>query len=137
MCGVRWVLEASQGADRLVADGAAGLRAALGGMLAGANAMAANNDDAMAMATAAPKPAPAAIRPHTKLATLGRASAVAWISAGHTGPLSIGNYQPRDKRRRRGHQHGLERGRDGWAQFFTTKYAIVGATAAAVAARNI
>ena len=57
--------------------------AAFGGMLAGANAMAANNEDAMAMATAAPKPVLVAFRPHTKLATLGRASAVAWISAGH------------------------------------------------------
>jgi hypothetical protein len=59
--------------------------AAFGGMLAGANAMAANNDDAVDMATAAPKPAPVTFRPHTKLATLGRANAVAWISAGHLG----------------------------------------------------
>ncbi|HWD26098.1 MAG TPA: hypothetical protein VG387_02955 [Rhizomicrobium sp.] len=59
--------------------------AAFGGMLAGANAMAANNEDALAMATPAPKPAAVTVRPHTKLATLGRASAVAWISAGHLG----------------------------------------------------
>ena len=58
---------------------------ALGGLLAGASAMAASNEDALPMATAAPKPVPATFRPHTKLATLGRASAVAWISAGHMG----------------------------------------------------
>jgi hypothetical protein len=60
--------------------------AAFAGMLAGANAMAASNDEAAQMtASAPPKPAATAVHPHTKLATLGRASAVAWISAGHMG----------------------------------------------------
>ena len=58
---------------------------AFGGMLAGANAMAANNDEALAMASPAPAPASVTVRTHTKLAALGRASAVAWISAGHMG----------------------------------------------------
>ena len=59
---------------------------AFGGMLAGANAMAASNDEAQAAALSAPKPpAVAAVHPRAKLATLGRASAVAWISAGHIG----------------------------------------------------
>ncbi len=58
--------------------------AALGGMLAGANALS-DSDNSMDALTQAPAPRPApAPKPRT-LASLGRASAVAWIRIGHIG----------------------------------------------------
>ncbi len=58
------------------------LPVASGGLLAGASALA-QNGDITTSATKTPKPAPT-VR-HRTLASLGRASAVAWIRVGHVG----------------------------------------------------
>jgi len=61
------------------------LPAAFGGLLAGANAIADRGDDTTWLVHDTARPPPPPQHPHHSLSTLGRARAVAWISAGHTG----------------------------------------------------
>ena len=56
---------------------------ALGALLAGASALA-DSGSGTTVNTSVPKPAPPPAR-HRTLASLGRASAVAWIRVGHVG----------------------------------------------------